>query len=90
MESRCVPPGKSVGVSIDGRRLAVFNIDGQFYVIDDRCPHRAGPLSEGYVEAFQLWCPLHGWSFDLRTGACLSQPGRDVRTYPVEVREGTI
>ncbi len=48
--------------------IAVFNVDGEFFAIDDVCPHFAGSLHEGTVAGGIVTCPLHGWSFDLRTG----------------------
>ena len=73
-----IPPGKARTVEVSGRRFALANVDGQVFAIADRCPHRAGPLGEGYVEGCVLHCPLHGWGFDVRTGACDVRPDRPV------------
>ena len=60
------------------------------YAIDDRCPHRGGPLGAGTLENGEVVCPLHGWAFDLKTGACRSGPDRPVKTYPVRVVDGQV
>ena len=69
-----LPPGQGRTVEVKDRRYAVYNLDGQFYAIDDTCPHRGGPLGAGVLEDGRVFCPLHGWSFDLKTGACHSNP----------------
>lgn len=86
---RLAPGGASLLV-IGGFEIAVFNVRGSYYAIDNRCPHRQGPLWEGDVEGFLAMCPQHGWQFDVRTGACDTVPGRDVATYPVRVEDGHV
>ena len=66
------------------------SVDGAFHAIDDACPHRGGPLGAGYVEGHEVYCPLHGWPFDVRTGACRTMPNRPVRTHPVRVEGGRV
>jgi len=92
LEAAALLPGKGETVLLAGKRIAVFNVDGQFYALDDDCPHRGGPLGPGWVEAGKctVACPLHGWEFDLKTGACLTVPARPVRAYPVRVVEGKV
>jgi NAD(P)H-dependent nitrite reductase small subunit len=85
-----LPPGKSRTVEHQGHRYAVFNVDGTIHAIDDACPHRGGPLSAGFVEGNQVFCPLHGWAFDVTTGKCVSNPSRPVRTYKTKVENGHI
>ena len=77
-------------MELKGRRFAVYNLDGQFYAIDDTCPHRGGPLGAGVLEDGRVFCPLHGWSFDLKSGACQSNPERPVKSYPVRVENGEV
>lgn len=68
------------------KEVAIFNISGQFYALDNLCPHRGGPLSEGEVENFTVVCPLHGARFDARTGRGLKGPHRcDTRSYETRV-----
>ncbi len=88
-ETSDVPPGTAIAVEINGQRLALFNIDGKFYAIDDTCPHSGGPLSEGDVDETAVTCPWHGASFSLADGSVLSPPAEeDVTSYRVQV-DGT-
>jgi 3-phenylpropionate/trans-cinnamate dioxygenase ferredoxin subunit len=71
--------------------VAVFNDDGRFYALNDTCTHAAASLSEGWVADGAVECPLHGGTFDLRTGAALSMPPTDdAVTHGVEVADGTV
>ncbi len=81
-----VPPGKSKQVKIEGHVLAVFNVGGTCYVLDDYCPHKGAPLSQGPVAGTDVLCPWHLARFDLVTGRHLTPPAkRGVRSYPVQV-----
>ncbi|HEY7152762.1 MAG TPA: non-heme iron oxygenase ferredoxin subunit [Gemmataceae bacterium] len=81
-----VPPGTAKQVQVNGRTLAVFNVNSSFHVLDDTCPHRGGPLSEGDLEGQEVICPWHGARFDVTSGAHLSPPARsDVACYQVQV-----
>ena len=63
-----IPPGKSLSVQVSGRHVALFNIDGALYAVDDECPHQGSPLADGFREGFEVTCPLHAWTFDVRDG----------------------
>jgi 3-phenylpropionate/trans-cinnamate dioxygenase ferredoxin subunit len=63
-----LPEGSVSLVDVDGTEVAVFNIGGQYYAIQDVCTHDGGTLAEGEVEGFEIECPRHGARFDLRTG----------------------
>ena len=73
---------------VDGARVAVFRTADGLFALDAACPHAGGPLSDGIVAGGCVTCPLHGWRFDLRTGACADKPG--VAAHDVEEREGRI
>jgi len=73
----------------DGNEVAVFNLGGEFYAIDNSCPHKGAPLSEGQLCGYVVECALHGWQFDVRTGECLTVPER-IRTYEVRNQEGLL
>jgi nitrite reductase/ring-hydroxylating ferredoxin subunit len=74
-----------------GAAIAVFNDGDRFYALNDRCPHAAAALSEGWVADGAVECPKHGSVFDLRTGAVLSMPAtEDAGTHRVEVADGTV
>lgn len=83
-----VPVGKGKLVSAAGQELALLNVDGTFFATESKCPHRGGPLENGFLRGEQLTCILHGWEFDLRTGKSSNIPGVTIRTFPVTV-EGT-
>ena len=71
--------------------VAVFRTaDDRLFALDDRCPHRGGPLSEGMVHGASVTCPLHNWVFDLNTGAALGADSGQVRVWPVRVRDGRV
>jgi nitrite reductase/ring-hydroxylating ferredoxin subunit len=63
-----------MAVEVEGRRVALFNIEGTYYAIDDACTHRGGPLSEGEVEGTVVTCPFHGACFDVTSGEALGPP----------------
>ena len=63
-----IAEGTGIAVSVGGREIAVFNLGGEFYAIDNTCPHRGGGLGEGAVEGENVICPLHGWEFNIKTG----------------------
>lgn len=71
--------------------IAVFNVDGTFYAIEDICPHDGGELAGGVVDGFEVECPRHGARFDLRTGAVLCPPAYEpVASFPVKVEHGIV
>ena len=81
--------GQGRVVEVEGRVLALFNVDGTFYAIDNTCPHRGGPLGEGDVEGRIVICPWHAWRWDVTTGANANNPAVKVACYPVSVgRDG--
>lgn len=85
-----VGPGSSKKVEANGKDIALFNINGSFFAIDDTCPHRGGPLSEGFLEDKVVNCPWHGWQFDVTTGQCLSTPDASQGKYEVKVEGNDI
>lgn len=85
-----IPAGESLLVEVEDVRIALFNLDGQIYALEDVCTHDGGPLAEGeIVNACEVMCPRHGARFDIRTGKALSFPAFEAtNTYAVRV-EGT-
>jgi len=76
---------------VDGRFVAVYDIAGERFAIEDVCTHDGNPLSDGPVEGLEVVCPRHGARFCLRTGAALSPPAYEpVPTFPVEIRDGRL
>jgi 3-phenylpropionate/trans-cinnamate dioxygenase ferredoxin component len=88
-----LPPG-SVKIVVAGSiAVGVYNLDGEFYAIEDRCSHDDGPLCEGDFECDDgvAICPRHGANIDIRTGRALTLPAvESVRTFPVRVDDGMI
>jgi nitrite reductase/ring-hydroxylating ferredoxin subunit len=81
-----IAPGQGKQVEVNGKKIALFNVEGSFYVIDDTCTHRGGPLSEGALEGKKVTCPWHGATYDLTTGEVLSPPApKGVARYNARV-----
>jgi 3-phenylpropionate/trans-cinnamate dioxygenase ferredoxin subunit len=81
-----VPSGRGLAVNVEGLRIAVFNVDGTYYAVDDTCTHAQASLAEGDVDGTTVECPLHGAWFDLLTGAAVGPPAdRPVAAYKVHV-----
>ena len=80
-----VKPDQAIVVEVNGKTLALFNVDGAFHAIDNTCVHRGGPLGEGDVHGKVLACPWHGWQFDVTTGECVKNPSAKVEVYQVKV-----
>lgn len=86
-----LPPGGKLLTEVDGRPIAVFNVEGTYHAIDDVCTHDGGPLAEGELEGCEIRCPRHGARFDVRTGKALCFPAFEpVASHRVEVRDGGI
>ncbi|MGN6275181.1 MAG: nitrite reductase small subunit NirD [Solirubrobacterales bacterium] len=84
-----VPLGEGRAVTIEGRRIAIFNAPTGWFALDAACPHQGGPLADGLLSDNCVACPLHERRFDLHTGECLG--GHEgVAVHRVEVREGTV
>jgi nitrite reductase (NADH) small subunit len=80
-------PGEAKCVEVAGKKIALFNLEGSFYAIDDTCTHRGGPLCEGEVSGEEVVCPWHGAVYNIKTGAVLGPPApRGVQPYPVRIR----
>ena len=78
--------GQAKVVEVKGQAIAVFNVGGKFYAIEDTCPHVGGPLSEGEFQGTTVTCPWHGAQFDVTTGKVLAPPADEaVKSYPVRV-----
>lgn len=85
-----VPPGTARCVTVGGKELALFNIDGTFYVIDNTCLHRGGPLAEGELDGTVVTCPWHGWQYDVTTGVNVMDDAQRVQRYDVRVEGGEV
>ena len=86
-----LPRGSKRLLDIDGRAVALFNVDGTIYAIDDVCTHDGGPLADGELQGCEVVCPRHGARFDVRTGAALCMPAFEaVKTHEIRIENGAV
>ena len=85
-----IAPGQGQVVDAAGRTLALFNVDGRFYAVDNACAHRGGPLGEGDLEGTIVRCPWHAWRWDVTTGANVNNPAVRVACFRVTVEDGAV
>jgi nitrite reductase (NADH) small subunit len=87
-----IPLREGRSLRIDGHEIAIFNLGDRFLAIDNKCPHKGGPLSEGIVSGTTVVCPLHAWKVDLVSGSVVNQASTVpcVTTYPTRVLDGVI
>ena len=85
-----VPPGQGRCFVVGGKEISIFRQrDGQLFAVDNRCPHRQGPLSEGLLGAGKVICPLHAHTFDLTSGKGPNDQ-ETLRVYPVREQGGEL
>ncbi len=90
-EKKDLLPGKAMAVTVGNKMIAVFNVGGEFYAIDNECSHASGPLCDGELEKKVVTCPWHGAQFDLTTGEALSAPAFDkLNTYKIHLSSDEI
>lgn len=81
-----IPPGERLVIELGRRWVVIFNVDGEFYAVEDECTHEEVPLSEGTLDGHNIECHKHGACFDIRTGAVTAPPAVvPVRTFPLRV-----
>jgi nitrite reductase/ring-hydroxylating ferredoxin subunit len=85
-----LPPEKTALVTLDGVDVALFRRGTEVLAIGNECPHQGGSLCDAMVEGDIAICPLHGWEFDLRSGACMTVPGESVPHFAVTVEDGVV
>lgn len=86
-----LPPGSRRVVHADDAAIAVFNVGGRFYAVEDVCSHDGAPLGDGEVDGDEIVCPRHGARFCLRTGEALTPPAYEpIPTFPVRVENGVV
>ena len=78
-------PGTGMVAEVKDKSIALFNVDGTFYAIDNTCIHRGGPLGEGDLDGEVVTCPWHSWEFNVKTGVSVNNPPACVATYPVVI-----
>jgi len=86
-----IASGDFASVEVDGTFVAVYNIEGKFFAIDDVCTHDGGGLAGGQIDDHQVVCPRHGARFCLRTGRALTPPAYEaVRSYATRISDGIV
>jgi nitrite reductase/ring-hydroxylating ferredoxin subunit len=81
-----IPPGTIREFQVEGKAVALANVGGKFYAINNTCLHRGGPIGQGPLAANLVTCPWHGWQYDVTNGKVNQNPAVGVDCYPVEVR----
>jgi nitrite reductase/ring-hydroxylating ferredoxin subunit len=92
IESDAVPEGEGRAVDIEGiEKIAVFHVEGSFYVTQDVCSHAKASLTKGWLEGFEICCPVHDGRFDMRSGAALCFPATDpVKVFSSQLQDGAV
>ncbi len=86
-----VPEGDSVGIDFEGKNLALFSVGGIVFATDNICTHGNARLCDGYLEGYEIECPLHQGRFDIRTGKAMCAPlTADIKTYPIKIVDGRV
>jgi nitrite reductase/ring-hydroxylating ferredoxin subunit len=89
-EAAAVKPGTAICVEVNGRQIALFNVDGAFHAIDNTCLHRGGPLAEGEIDGCIVTCPWHGWQYDVTTGVNTMDDTEKVDRFDTKVEGGSV
>lgn len=86
-----IPEGRGATVVLaDDSEIAVFNIGGRLFGIENFCPHKGFPLADSKTYGNVVECGLHGWRFDIKSGLCVTEPGCSIETYEVFEEDGEI
>jgi nitrite reductase (NADH) small subunit len=81
-----IPAGTIREFQVNGTTVAIANVDGKLFAINNTCLHRGGPLGEGELAGKVVTCPWHGWQYDVTTGKTLANPTVGVECYPLEIK----
>jgi nitrite reductase/ring-hydroxylating ferredoxin subunit len=81
-----IPPGTIREFQLNGTTVAIANVDGNLYAINNTCLHRGGPLGEGELNGKIVTCPWHGWTYDVTTGKTTMNPAVGVTCYPIDIK----
>ena len=81
-----IPPGSIKEVQVGGQVIALANVGGTLYAINNTCLHRGGPLGEGQLEGSVVTCPWHGWQFNVATGKAVQNPNAGLSCFATELR----
>ena len=90
IEASALAPGQATELTVGGKAVALFNVNGTFYATSNTCVHRGGPLGQGFLEGQNVTCPWHSWQYDVTTGENVVNPEMKVASYPVKVEDGQV
>ena len=79
-----------VNVKLNGQNILIAQVDGEFFALQNDCPHLGCLLHKGTLRGYEITCPCHDWTFDLRTGAFTAAPEISIPTFPVKIENGKI
>lgn len=86
-----IASGQGTVVKVNGKEIALFNVDGNFFAISNVCPHSGGPLGKGRLAGNKVTCPWHGAKFDVSSGQVLAPPApTGVDAYPTKIEAGSV
>ena len=85
IELGMIPEKEGRRVSFSGHEIALFNLGSEYLAVDNRCPHKQGPLSDGIVSGKAVFCPLHNLKINLENGCAVNGGTGQVKTYPVKI-----
>ena len=83
-------PGQATEVEVGGQAVALFNVGGTFHALANRCPHRGGPLGQGFLDGTEVSCPWHNWTFDVTTGENVADATLCVPRHEVKVEDAHV
>ncbi len=84
-DTNSIPLKEGKRITWENYDIALFNLGDEYLAVDNHCPHKNGPLADGIVAGKNVFCPLHNWKIDLKTGCALSGGKGQVKTYPVKI-----
>ena len=90
IDAATLPPGRGTTVTIEGREIAVFNVDGRIYATDDSCPHSGSSLGWGRLDGNIVTCRSHGLRFDVTTGKMVASDAWGIETFSAKIEDGKI
>lgn len=85
-----IPPGAGRPFALGRYEIAVFNVNGTFYALENSCPHQGGPIAGAWLEGAEVTCPWHGWCFDVRSGKMTLGDFARITRFAVQVRDGDL
>jgi nitrite reductase/ring-hydroxylating ferredoxin subunit len=86
-----IPIGRGANVRLkDGSEIALFNIEGTYFAVENFCPHRGASIADSRTYGKEVECDLHGWRFDLATGECLTTPTCSIESYAVKIEDDLV